>query len=125
MKSSFKNIDREYVANTYGRFDLEITHGKGSLVYDINGKEYIDFFCGAGALNYGHNNPYIKEKVTAYIESDGIMHSLDMYTEAKRVFIEFFEEKVLKPRGLNYVIQFPGPTGTNVNDLTVLLINPQ
>ena len=32
-------------------------------MYDENGKEYIDFFAGAGALNYGHNNDYIKEKV--------------------------------------------------------------
>ena len=41
---------------------------------DENGKEYIDFFCGAGALNYGHNNDYIKEKMVAYLMSDGIMH---------------------------------------------------
>ena len=53
MKSSFKNIDREYVANTYGRFDLEITSGKGSLVYDIDGKEYIDLATGIAVNTFG------------------------------------------------------------------------
>lgn len=80
---------------------------------DENGKTYIDFFCGAGAVNYGHNNDYIKEKLIRYLQSDGIVHSLDMYTTAKREFIDFFEEKVLKARGLDYKIQFTGPTGTN------------
>ena len=43
---SFKNIDKEFVANTYGRFDLEIVNGEGSLVYDANGNEYIDLSTG-------------------------------------------------------------------------------
>ena len=50
---SFKNIDKEYVANTYGRFDLEIVSGKGSLVYDINGKEYIDLSTGIAVNTFG------------------------------------------------------------------------
>ena len=36
---SIKEIDKQFVANTYARFDLEITHGKGALVYDAQGKE--------------------------------------------------------------------------------------
>ena len=51
---------------------------KGLIRYyqtDENGKEYIDFFCGSGALNYGHNNPYIKEKVVEYLQNDGVMHA--------------------------------------------------
>lgn len=103
------------------KFTSVFTKAKGSFMYDEEGKEYIDFFCGAGALNYGHNNDYIKEKLAAYLESDGIMHALDMYTEPKREFIEFFEEKVLKPRGLNYVLQFPGPTGTNAVEAALKL----
>ena len=103
------------------KFTSVFTKAKGPYMYDEDGKEYIDFFCGAGALNYGHNNDYIKEKVKAYLESDGIMHALDMYTEPKREFIEFFEEQVLKPRGLNYVLQFPGPTGTNAIEAALKL----
>lgn len=82
-------------------------------MFDELGNEYIDFFCGAGAVNYGHNNNYIKPKLIEYLEGDGILHALDMYTTPKREFIDFMQEKVLKPRGLDYKIMFPGPTGTN------------
>lgn len=94
-------------------FPTVFTTSKGSIMTDENGKEYIDFFCGAGALNYGHNNDDIKKEVIQYLEKDGIAHALDMYTTAKRDFIECFEEKILKPRGFSYKIMFPGPTGTN------------
>ena len=50
---SFKEKDKEYIANTYGRFDVEISHGKGSLVYDINGREYIDLSSGIAVNTLG------------------------------------------------------------------------
>ena len=102
-------------------FNQQLDTAKGSIIKDVNGKEYIDFFCGAGALNYGHNNPYIKEKVINYLEKDGIMHALDMYTTAKADFIEYFEKEILEPRNLNYKIQFPGPTGTNAVEAALKL----
>lgn len=108
---------RSYCRN----FPAVFTTAKGPFLYDEQGREYIDFFCGAGGLNYGHNNDYIKEKVVEYLQSDGVMHALDMYTAPKRDFIEFYEEKILKPRGLNYKIQFPGPTGTNAVEAALKL----
>lgn len=102
-------------------FPKEFTKAKGSIIEDIEGNKYIDFFCGAGALNYGHNNDYIKTKLIDYLESDNIIHSLDMYTSAKREFIEYFENNVLIPRNLNYKIQFPGPTGTNAVEAALKL----
>ena len=108
---------RSYCRN----FPAVFTKAKGSYVFAEDGKEYIDFFCGAGALNYGHNNDYIKSRIIDYLESDGIIHSLDMFTSAKRDFIEFFESKVLEPRGFNYKIQFPGPTGTNAVEAALKL----
>lgn len=94
-------------------FPTVFTTSKGSVLTDENGKEYIDFFCGAGALNYGHNNETIKAEIIKYLENDGVAHALDMYTDAKRDFIECIEEKLLLPRGYDYKLQFPGPTGTN------------
>lgn len=94
-------------------FPTVFTKSKGALMYDENGESYIDFFCGAGAVNYGHNNDYIKPKLIEYMESDGIMHALDMYTVPKREFLTCLQERVLKPRGLDYKVMFPGPTGTN------------
>ena len=121
---SEKNIFEEYESEvrSYCRvFNKELDYAKGSIIKDIDGKEYIDFFCGAGALNYGHNNPYIKEKIIEYIKDDRIMHALDMYTKAKEEFIEYFEENILKKRNLNYKIQFPGPTGTNAVEAALKL----
>lgn len=95
------------------KFPTVFKRAKGAYFYDENGIEYLDFFCGAGAVNYGHNNDYIKNKVVDYLMNDGVTHALDMYTVAKREFMECMQEKVLKPRGLDYKIMFPGPTGTN------------
>lgn len=86
---------------------------KGYRLWDTDGKEYIDFFAGAGALNYGHNNADMQEKLIEYIEQDGILHSLDMGTTPRKEFLEKFQEIILKPRELDYKIMFPGPTGTN------------
>lgn len=80
---------------------------------DENGKEYIDFFAGAGVLNFGHNNERMQKAVIEYIQSNGVTHSLDMATVAKRSFIEKFEDVVLKPRNMPHKMQFMGPTGTN------------
>lgn len=94
-------------------FPVVFKKAKDAFFIDENGEKYIDFFCGAGAENYGHNNDYIKDKVIDYLSNDGIIHALDLYTYAKRDFIEFFQTEILQPRGFNYKIQFPGPTGTN------------
>lgn len=85
----------------------------GCHMWDTDGKEYLDFFAGAGALNYGHNNPDLREPLLDYLTSDRVVHSLDMQTVAKEGFLERFKEVILKPRGLDYKVQFPGPTGTN------------
>lgn len=94
---------------------------KGSKLYSTSGREYLDFFSGAGALNYGHNNNYIKKKLMEYLNNDYIVHGLDMYTQAKAEFIDTFENLVLKPRDLDYKIQFTGPTGTNAVEAALKL----
>ena len=106
---TYESDVRSYCRN----FPTVFSSAVGSVVTDVDGNSYIDFFDGAGALNYGHNNPYIKSKVIEYLQGDGIMHWLDMMTVPKAELIETMEERVLKPRGLNYKILFPGPTGTN------------
>ena len=65
-------------------FPKVFNRAKGSKLFDEDGNAYIDFFAGAGALNYGHNNEYIKKALLSYIESYGISHGLDMYTVAKK-----------------------------------------
>ena len=111
-----KNVFEEHESNvrSYARvFNDVFDRAKGSIVYSESGAAYIDFFAGAGALNYGHNNDYIKEKLIEYLQSDGVIHSLDMATTAKREFLEKFSEIILTPRKLDYKVQFCGSTGTN------------
>jgi diaminobutyrate-2-oxoglutarate transaminase len=85
----------------------------GSIMTDETGAEFIDFFSGAGTLNYGHNNPKFKQNILDYIQNDSIIHGLDMATTAKKHFLESFRSIILEPRGYNYKLQFTGPTGTN------------
>jgi diaminobutyrate-2-oxoglutarate transaminase len=87
--------------------------GSGATLTDENGKTYIDFLAGAGTLNYGHNNPAIKSAVIDYLMRDGVVHALDMYTVAKRSFIATLQDVILAPRGLDFKVTFPAPTGTN------------
>lgn len=102
-------------------FPTVFTDAKGAVMTDESGEEYIDFFCGAGAVNYGHNNDYIKNKVVEYLSTDGIIHALDMYTVPKRDFIDALEKKIIEPRGYKYRIQFTGPTGTNAVEAAIKL----
>lgn len=93
----------------------------GSEVYDTAGKRYLDFLAGAGSLNYGHNNPQLKRSLIDYIQSDGITHSLDLHTKAKHRFLTSFSDTILRPRQLDYVVQFTGPTGANAVEAALKL----
>jgi len=102
-------------------FTTTFEKAKGAWLTDVDGKRYLDFFAGAGVLNYGHNPDPLKKKLLEYIESDGITHSLDMYSLAKQRFLERFHEAILDPRGMDYKVQFPGPTGTNAAEAAMKL----
>ncbi|MCK5875838.1 MAG: diaminobutyrate--2-oxoglutarate transaminase [Alcanivoracaceae bacterium] len=108
----FDRIESE--VQSYARsFPVLFSKAKGSYLYDENGDAYLDFLAGAGTLNYGHNNPVLKEKLIAYLSEDYIVHGLDMHTVAKRNFLSMFEDVILKPRKMQYIMQFTGPTGSN------------
>lgn len=94
-------------------FPAVFDRAKMSKMYSVDGREYIDFFSGAGALNYGHNNEYIKERLLDYIADDRITHGLDFSTGAKQEFFEAFEEKILAPRNMHYKLMSCSPSGTN------------
>ena len=116
----FEQIESE--VQSYARsFPRIFNRAKGEFLYDEEGNEYLDFLAGAGTLNYGHNNPLFKEKLLEYINSDGITHGLDLHTRAKGSFLEAFREKILKPRDMDYVMQFTGPTGTNAVEAALKL----
>ena len=75
-----KELDAQYVAHTYGRFPVEIVSGKGSLVYDDEGKEYIDLGTGIAVNAFGVSDP---EWVAAVTEQLGkFQHTSNLYYTA-------------------------------------------
>ena len=60
-----KELDQAYTMQTYGRFDVDIDHGKGAALYDLSGKEYIDFTSGIGVCSIGYADPRWVEAISA------------------------------------------------------------
>lgn len=108
---------RSYIRSFPVVFDV----AEGSFLYDEQGTRYIDFFSGAGTLNYGHNNTQINKAVIEYLGRNGIVHGLDKATTAKKNFLQKFSDTILDPRNLNYKVQFTGPTGTNAVETALKL----
>lgn len=102
-------------------FPTVFSTASGPWLVNSDGRRFIDFFAGAGTLNYGHNHPLVKDALIQYIQNDGIQHSLDMATDAKIGFLAAIENRILKPRDLSYKIQFTGPTGTNAVEAAIKL----
>ncbi|MBU1168003.1 MAG: diaminobutyrate--2-oxoglutarate transaminase [Proteobacteria bacterium] len=102
-------------------FPTVFESSQGAIMTDESGRDYIDFFAGAGTLNYGHNNKQITQALIEYLQSNGVVHSLDMATSAKKRFLTKFLETILEPRNLDYKVQFTGPTGTNAVESAIKL----
>jgi len=113
LESNVRSYCRDFPAVFKSAVNAQITAS--------DGRHYIDFFAGAGALNYGHNNPRAKAALIDHLQSDGLMHGLDLATTAKIEFLEKLELLILKPRDLDYRVQFTGPTGTNAVEAAIKL----
>jgi len=108
---------RGYIRSFPAVFDT----ARGSEMFDDQGNRYIDFFAGAGSLNYGHNNPAVSQALIEYLQHDGVVHGLDKATVAKKAFLQKLRDTILGPRNLEYKVQFTGPTGTNVVETALKL----
>lgn len=108
---------RSYVRSFPAVFD----RAQGAFLFDEHDNRYIDFFAGAGTLNYGHNNPVVTEALIDHLRSNKVVHGLDMATTPKRRFLETFHQRILQARNMDYKIQFTGPTGTNAVETALKL----
>src|SRR5690606_2530472 len=115
--TSLESQVRSYSRSWPAVFDRAV----GSTMFDEDGNAYLDFFSDAGSLNYGHNNPILKDVLIRYLQEDRVIHSLDMFTTARRDFLTTFSEKILAPRQLDYKVIFPGPGGTNAVEAALKL----
>ena len=115
QKMNIESNVRSYCRN----FPVQFRTAHGSIIRDSSGTEYLDFLTGCGSLNYGHNHSVMKDALIAYVTGDGIAHGLDLETEAKKAFLDSLDTIILQPRGLQYVVQFPGPTGANAVEAAI------
>ncbi len=120
MADIFEELESD--VQSYARsFPVVFDQAEGAYLYDTDGRQYLDFLAGAGTLNYGHNHPILKQALLDYISSNGITHGLDMHTVAKERFLQALQTHVFEPRGLEYTVQFTGPTGTNAVEAALKL----
>jgi diaminobutyrate-2-oxoglutarate transaminase len=104
----------ESQVRSYSRtFPVTFDAASGPYLYDTEGRRYIDVLCCAGALGYGHNAPRLKTALLRYLTADRVIASLDLATAAKERFLDALQAVILRPRGLDYRVQFTGPTGTD------------
>ena len=75
--SELQNIDKQYVANTYKRFPIEIVSGKGSIVYDDAGKRYIDMGSGIAVTSFGISDDTWVAAVTEQLGK--VQHMSNLY----------------------------------------------
>ncbi|MFC9224055.1 diaminobutyrate--2-oxoglutarate transaminase [Streptomyces hygroscopicus] len=114
--------DLESEVRTYSRlWPVVFDRAENSRLFTEDGRPYLDFFAGAGALNYGHSNAFLKQALLDYIVRDGVSHALDMLTVARRDFLQALQDVLLTPRGLQYKVVFPGPGGANAVEAALKL----
>lgn len=113
---------KEAIAGTsYDRdFPNDFTTARGAQVFDKFGQSWIDFFAGAGSMNYGHNNPVIKNAAMTAMSEDLLMTALGMSTAFKKKFLDVFYKNVLEPRRLSDMVsRFVGPTGEDAVEVAL------
>jgi diaminobutyrate-2-oxoglutarate transaminase len=121
MIEVFDRLESE-VRSYCRHFPAVFSTGKGSILRDTEGRRYLDFLSGAGALNYGHNHEALVGAIREHLDRNLVIMGLDLHTEPKCRFIEAFERHIMKPRGLDrYRLQFTGPTGANAVEAAIKL----
>lgn len=107
--SEIKELDSKYIMNTYGRHNLTVDHGKGAKLYGDDGKEYIDFGSGIGALSLGTADDGYIEAVTAQLKKT--QHVSNYFTCEPTVSLA---EKIARLSGYSKV--FFGNSGAEANE---------
>ena len=109
---SITSLDQNFVAATYGRFPVELIKGKGSLVYDSDGKEYIDMGTGIAVNTFGYSDVAWVEAVTEQLNT--IQHTSNLYyTEPCAKLAELLCSKT----GMKKV--FFGNSGAEANECAI------
>ena len=110
--SNLQILDKQYVANTYARFPVEIISGKGSILTDSDGKEYIDMGSGIAVSIFGQGDPNWLQAVTEQLGK--VQHTSNLYyTEPCAKLAQLLCEKT----GMKKV--FFGNSGAEANECAI------
>ncbi len=107
-------MNKEYVMNTYGRFDITFEEGKGSYLIDVNGKKYLDFVAGIAVNALGHSNEAITKTITE--QSGKLMHISNLYWNKPQ---NNLAKKLAETSGLDQ--SFFVNSGTEANETAIKL----
>lgn len=107
-----KELDNEYLMSTYNRFDVVAVSGKGSYVFDKNGKKYIDFGSGIGTLSFGIADEIWCEAVNN--QAKNLAHISNLYYTEPPVLLA---EALCKKTGLKKV--FFSNSGAEANECAI------
>jgi predicted acetylornithine/succinylornithine family transaminase len=77
LSQEVKDLEREFLLQNYGRYPLVLRRGAGSRVWDVDGKEYLDFISGIGVNALGYDHP----RITRVIQEQArlLIHSSNLY----------------------------------------------
>ncbi|WP_062053010.1 aspartate aminotransferase family protein [Aquimarina longa] len=98
---------------------IAIKRAKGSIIEDVDGNHFIDFFGGCGVLNVGHGNEYVLDYVKE--QQSELIHALDFPTENKLALIQKILKHLPKEIQGNYKVSFGGPTGSDAVEAAIKL----
>ncbi len=113
---------RESNARSYPRkFPICIAKAKGVHLTDVQGKDYIDFLCGAGTLALGHNDDDVNKAMMDLLSSGAMLHGLDLITPIKDEFTTTLFESLPKSFADNAKVHFCAPAGTDALDAAIKL----
>ncbi len=100
----------------YYKDPIQITHGDGSYVFDVDGESYLDFFGGVLTTMVGHNNPSVTAALQA--QAGKVVHTSSLYLNEAMIEVA---EKIAGLSGIPNARVFLTPSGTEANDAALLL----
>lgn len=109
-------IDRgqKVLMNNYGRLPLAMSHGKGSYVYDVDGRPYLDFVSGLAVTSFGHGNPWLAETLDR--QARRLIHCSNLYWIPEQIQLA---EKLCELSGMDQ--WFFANSGTEANEAAIKL----
>ncbi|WP_246206838.1 diaminobutyrate--2-oxoglutarate transaminase [Methylocystis heyeri] len=104
------------------RLPIVIASGRGVVVRDVDGRDYIDCLAGAGALALGHSHPAVIQAIRQALDDGAPLQTLDLPTPLKDEFTRTLFESLPAAFAEDYKIHFCGPTGADAVEAALKLV---